>query len=83
MKFVRIIDKNGMFVEDAFVEKLTSNTIETPCQDGFYKPKWNGVEWVEGMAQEEINALNNQPSLPTQEERIDMLENMILMMMEV
>ena len=48
----------------------------------FYRPKWNGTEWTEDMTQEEMDVLNNRPTLPSQEERIDMLENMILIMME-
>ena len=46
--YVRIIDSNGFFVEDAFVDELTEFTIETPCPDGFYLPKWDDSTWVEG-----------------------------------
>ena len=48
MIFVRIIDENGLFVRDDFVDELTEYTIETPCQDGFYLPKWDGTQWIEG-----------------------------------
>lgn len=48
MYFVRIIDDAGLFIEDAFVEALNERTIATPCPDGFYHPKWNGTQWVEG-----------------------------------
>ncbi|MDD4276161.1 MAG: hypothetical protein PHO33_04195 [Clostridia bacterium] len=48
MFYVRIIDENGLFVVDAFVDELTEFTIETPCPSGFYHPKWNGENWVEG-----------------------------------
>lgn len=48
MKYVRLIDANGLFVEDAFVDELTVFTIETPCPDGYYLPKWDGEKWVEG-----------------------------------
>lgn len=37
------------------------------------------IEWI---TQEEVDAIANAPKLPTAEERIDMLENMILLMME-
>ena len=60
-KFVRIIDENGLFQRDEFVEKLTEFTIEEPCQGGFYLPKWDGSKWVEGLSDEEIQAL--QPSI--------------------
>ena len=61
MIYVRIIDENGLFIEDSFVEEITKFTIETPCPGGFYLPKWNGEQWVEGMAQEDIDAIRNQP----------------------
>lgn len=38
------------------------------------------IEWI---TQEEIDAIANAPKLPTPEERITELENMIIMMMEV
>lgn len=46
--FVRIIDENGFFVCDEFVDEITEFTIETPCPDGFYRPKWDGTQWIEG-----------------------------------
>ena len=48
MIYVRIIDSNGYFVCDDFVDELTEFTVETPCPDGFYLPKWDGTQWVEG-----------------------------------
>ena len=59
MYYVRIIDENGLFIKDDFVEELTELTIETPCTEGFYKPKWNGTEWIEGLTTDEINAIKN------------------------
>lgn len=59
MIYVRLIDENGMFLEDSFVKELNEFTIETPCPSGLYLPKWNGTEWIEGMAQEEIDLLKN------------------------
>jgi len=63
-KFVRIIDNQGYFIEDAFVEELTEFTIEEPCQGGFYRPKWNGSKWTEGLSVAEINSLKG-VQLPT------------------
>lgn len=76
MKFVRLIDESGMFIEDIFVEELTEFTIETPCPGGSYHPKWNGTEWVEGLTQEEIQAIKDSalPTEPTLEERLQALE---------
>ena len=74
--FVRIIDENGLFIEDAFVTELTEYTIETPCPGGFYRPKWDGTQWVEGGT-----APEPQPATPTAEERLNELENAILFLM--
>lgn len=77
--FVQIIDKNGLFVEDAFVDELTEYTIETPCPGGFYHPKWDGEKWVEGLTQEQIDAIKaNAVQEPSLEDRISALEMMEL-----
>lgn len=68
-----ITDENGNpILEEGFV------AVE--CQGGFYKPKWNGTEWVEGLTQEEIQAIKNSalPTEPTLEERLQSLEVMEL-----
>lgn len=86
MHYVRIIDKDSLFVEDAFVEELTAFTIETPCPEGLNRPKWTGSEWVEGG---EAPVL--EPTLPTDIEvlraqikasdaRADFLEEVIVEM---
>lgn len=69
MHFVRLIDENGMFIEDAFVNELNEFTITTPCPPRFYHPKWNGSEWVEGGTKPEP-----QQQEPTLEERLEALE---------
>ena len=75
MIYVRKIDENGMFIEDVFVEELNEFTIETPCPSGFYRPKWNGKEWVEGLTQEQIDTIKtNAVQEPTLQERIEALE---------
>ena len=76
MIYVRIIDINGFFVCDDFVDELTEFTIETPCPDGFYLPKWNGTQWVEGKTAEEIAEITASvtASEPTEAERITALE---------
>lgn len=48
--------------------------VSEPVPQGFYHPKWNGSEWVEGMSQEQIDELKNQPVEPSPEERIEFLE---------
>ena len=78
MFYVRIIDENGFFVEDAFADELTENTIETPCPAGFYKPKWDGEKWVEGLTEQEMP----QPTAPapSAEDRLQALEMAMLEM---
>ena len=75
MKYVRLIDSNGLFIEDTFVEELTEFTIETPCEEGLYKPKWNGTKWIEGLSQVEINAIKN---VVTPKTEIEELQEQIL-----
>ena len=80
MKYVRLIDDKGLFIEDTFVEELTEFTIETPCTEGLYKPKWNGNKWIEGLTQTEIDAIKNieLAKQPLMEDRIKNLELAIL-----
>lgn len=64
MKKVLKIDSNGFFIEDVILkdDEITPNDcIEIFCPDGFFKPRWNGSEWVEGLTQEEIEAIKNVP----------------------
>lgn len=82
------IDSDGFFIEDTFIEDgidIPVNIVLTrpnTTEKGFYKARWDGEEWIEGITQEEIDALNNQTSLPSDKVRIDMLENIIIIMME-
>lgn len=81
MKLYRKIDDNGLFLEDVLIEEIPfrydeegnkiydTHYIEMPVPQGFYKPKWNGTEWIEGMSQEEINAMKNQTVEHTLEEK--------------
>ena len=52
MKLAHKIDANGYMIEpvlvaDSFVN--TSDTIVNICPDGFYKPQWNGTQWVDAQ----------------------------------
>jgi len=55
---------------------LTEHTIETPCPDGFYLPKWDGKKWIEGgqAPEQTIQA-------PTIEERLEAAESAVLILM--
>ena len=78
MKYVRIIDENGFFIEDAFVEDITARTIEEPCPEGLYHPKWDDEKWVEGLTQEQIDTIKTsavqEPSLEERLQALEMLE---------
>lgn len=89
------IDENGMFIEDVIVKEIPTVThedeegnltlipdpqfIQTPCEGGFYKPKWNGTEWVEGLSQAEIDAIKNTPQPKTDVEKLQEIVDMLLM----
>ena len=80
MKLFRKIDTTtGLFIEDVLlVDGFMGNKefINTHVPQGFYWPKWNGAEWVEGGV-----APEPEPQAPSEAERIEMLENMLLLLM--
>ena len=71
-EWVPVLDAEGNTILDAqFVE-------EAPAQ-GFYLPRWNGTEWEEGgQAPEPVEP---EPQAPSEAERIEMLENTLLLLM--
>lgn len=79
MKQIFKIDRDGclIFGEEKSIpieEKPPAGYVDTGLprdlegdQLPFHKPRWNGTEWVEGLAQEEIDELNKpQPKEPTE-----------------
>lgn len=72
MKLYRRIDNKGNFIEDVLLEEIPytydeegnkiydTHYIETIVPNGLYKPKWTGTEWIEGLTQEEIEAIKNE-----------------------
>jgi len=81
MKLFRKIDTTtGNFIEDCLFESEPpfddGSYIYTPVPQGFYLPKWNGTEWVEGG-----NAPEPTPQGPTVEERLQMAEDTIMFML--
>lgn len=73
MKKVIRIDETGMFVEDVILtdeEATPSDCVDVECPAGFYKPKWNGAAWIEGLTQTEINTIVNVPKEPSSDEII-------------
>lgn len=70
MNILRVIDKNGMFLRDDFAyNKENEIGIDVAPAQGFYAPKWDGKQWVEGGAAPE--PITPQP---TETERLAMLE---------
>ena len=45
----------GKYTGSSGVEPLDNNWTLIPYQGGLIKEKWNGIEWVEGATQEEID----------------------------
>ena len=77
---LRIIDKEThLFLRDDFTfdEETEIGLDVTPAQ-GLYVPKWDGEKWIEtGQAPEST------PQEPTEKERLDNLENTILMLLTI
>ena len=67
----RIIDKEtNLFIRDDFdYNPETEIGLDVNPAQGFYWPKWNGTEWVEGGVAPEPT-----PAVPTEVERIDAME---------
>ena len=86
MKIFRKIDTTtGNFLEDVLFEahpvledgELDPQYIEEAPKQGFFWPKWNGTEWAEGgQAPEPV------PQALSEAERIEMLENTLLLLMK-
>ena len=76
----RIIDKQtNLFIRDDFEynEEIEIGLDVEPAQ-GLYHPKWNGKAWEEGATQEYIDSLKPQLSEPTEAERLEALEMLMV-----
>lgn len=74
----RIIDKETqLFLRDDFTfDEETEIGLDVAPSQGLYLPKWDGTQWIEtGQAPEPA------PREPTEKERLDNLENTILMLL--
>lgn len=84
MRKVLKIDDNGYFIEDVILENeeiTPEGCIEVECPQGFYKPRWDGSRWIEGLTQEEIEELKKigmTPQEPSLEERLAALEALMM-----
>ena len=78
-KFIYEIDSFG-FIKEVHLGTFDSDgnlishegdfvTVDLPQPLLFYKPKWNGAEWIEGATQEEIDEMTKvEPQPPTEME---------------
>lgn len=83
---LRIIDKETyFFIRDDFTfDEETEIGLDVEPAQGLYAPKWDfdTSEWVEGATQAEIDEITKTvPQEPTEKERLDNLENTILMLL--
>jgi hypothetical protein len=79
MKQINQVDVTGLYIgpfiasdeqisrhlnpDDEFTLGLV---VIDPIPEGFYKPKWNGSEWTEGLTEEQIASLKNAPAEPSE-----------------
>ena len=68
--FVDVIDEEGVVTQVEQGQPVYDpQYIEADVPQGFYWPKWNGTEWVEGGV-----APDPTPPTPTEVERIEAME---------
>ena len=82
MKRVIVLDENGFYLRDALVKDkypdYYTEIVPPTHEQGFFRAKWTGIEWIEGATQEEIDELTKtEPSSPTTEQRIAELESVV------
>lgn len=77
---LRIIDKNTkVFIRDDFeFNSETEIGLEVEPTQGLYIPKWTGEAWEEGATQEYIDSLKPEPQEPTEAERLEALEMLMV-----
>jgi len=82
------VDEQGLFIEDVIVKEYPlievdgemvkdESYVSVHSQGGLYKPKWTGTEWVEGMAQSEIDMLKDVIQPQTLKEKVVEQEGVI------
>lgn len=73
MLFCRVDPETGLWAEDVLLDAPPVNEagepdpayIAMPCPEGFYLPRWDGEQWLEGKTPEEIAAIRDTPTEPT------------------
>lgn len=83
MRQVFRIDGNGFYKEPVILmdnEKTPVDCVEDKPTDGLYKAQRVEGQWIEGATQEEIEA-TQLPQAPPVQERIEALEEALLLLM--
>ena len=78
---LRVIDKQTqLFMRDDFTfDEKTEIGLDTEPSQGLCAPKWDGTQWIEvGQAPDPVEP---EPQAPSEAERIEMLENTLLLLM--
>lgn len=76
---LRITDLNGIFLRDDFTfDETTEIGLSVEPAQGIYRPRWNGEAWEEGATQEYIDSLKAQSQEPTESERLEVLEMLMV-----
>ena len=78
---LRVIDKQTqLFMRDDFTfDEKTEIGLDTEPSQGLWAPKWDGTQWIEvGQAPDPAEP---EPQAPSEAERIEMLENTLLLLM--
>lgn len=89
MKKIFHLDENGLFIGDDWIndnDELPEGCVDPdlfPIQEGLYTPKFDGVQWIEGKSQEEIDAIKSAPQSPTLQDQIDSIQQAILTLMDM
>ena len=84
------VDEQGLFIEDVIVKEYPlievdgemvkdESFVSAPSQGGLYKPKWTGTEWIEGMAQTEIDTLKDVVQPKTEIEKLQEVVDRLLL----
>ena len=60
----RIIDKEtNLFLRDDFTfDEETEIGLDAEPSQGFYHPKWDGSQWIEGLTQAEVDSIKIVPT---------------------
>ena len=45
---IKIDIESGLYIEQVHPDESGEDIIETPCLQPFNRPKWTGIEWIEG-----------------------------------